>query len=252
MKKALFFGLVAVSTVFLVLAAEAGIGIEPSGLETMLSAGKKEEGVFKITNTGEAPMEINVEIQDWLKTGVDPQTWVSIQPEKDIVQAGETKDFKYTVNIPETGPAEYMAMVFFQSRAEKSTVSAGISVPIYVAVKERADIKAEILDYKVDYNIKDGFSGYLKIENKGNVHLRPFIRVFITNDQNEQVHYFNLPYGVPIQVGLQREYDFPKDVFKLEPGTYNLVIECDYGLIYNVDKKAYKEVKITVPKEEAK
>ena len=253
MKRILFLGLYVVLACLVVLSVEAGIGVEPSGLETMYPAGKQETGIFKITNTGEdAPLNATVEIQDWQKTGIDPATWLTIEPENYLIPSQETKEFKYTINIPKEGAAEYKAMVFFHSRAEKSTVAAGISVPVYVAVKERADVKAEITDYNVKYDVKEGFTGQITVDNKGNVHLRPFIRVFITNDQSEQVHYLNLPYGMPIQVGLTGKYEFPKDIFKLKPGTYTLTIECDYGLIYDLDKKVTKEVKIVVPKEDNK
>jgi len=120
-------------------------------------------------------------------------------------------------------------------------------VPFYVAVKGQAKIEAEIKEFSLTYKEGEGFSGYLLVENKGNVHLRPVITVAVPSDKQEHLKYFTLPLGVPIQAAKERKFEIKNERFYLEPGTYKINITCNYGDIYNVDKKVGKTTDFVIP-----
>lgn len=226
--------------------AYAGIGIDPMQVEIQVEQGVETKGVCKVFNIGEKPVSVTVRSEDWLHLGIEPSSWVRIGPTSFMIEPGKFGEVSYTVTLPVGSAGELMAMVFFCGIEEDSNIAAEFGIPIYVSVKGTEVIDAEVIELEVDYSEELDISGSVNIKNKGNVHIRPSTTIRVLNNLGKSVAFFGVPYGLPVQVGRERRFDFSKKDIKLKAGRYKVVAEANYGQAYGDKKKATKKAKLTV------
>lgn len=228
----------------------AGIGIEPIQVEIAVDKGIESSGICKVINTGERPMQVVVRAEDWLKLGIDPNTWLKVEPAQFIVEPGKFTEVKYTVSAPIVASGEFMAMMFFSGIEENNSVGTEFGIPIYATVNGTEVINGEIIEINVNYTENDGLNGYVNIKNNGNVHIRPYTSINIINSEGNSVAYFGAQYGLPVQVAKERKYNISKKDIKLDPGTYKIIANSEYGLLYKKEGRARKEIELVVEQTE--
>lgn len=223
-----------------------GIGIDPTQVEILVEPNAKYEGVWKVVNTGSKTASFKIIFENWFQKEIAPEKWLSIEEKEFRLDAGQGRELKFIVSIPKEASGEISAMVFFNTLEEGATIGAGFGIPVYVAIKGTEIIEAEITEFKVDYNGDKGISGFVNIRNKGNVHIRPYTTVQLLNNEGKSVAYFSIQYGLPIQPGRERKFNFTKEDIKLEPGRYKVIAQTEYGSLYNIDKRAIKKYKLII------
>jgi P pilus assembly chaperone PapD len=238
--------LIVVSMIIFSASAFAGIGIDPNTLELILDPSGETNGVWKIVNSGEKTLSVKIEVDDWLQKGIKPDTWLKIMPMDFILAPGANNEVSYSINIGSETNDEYMSMVFFNATEEGNTIGSGFSVPVYAVIKGKENIIAEIKDLNITYENNTGIQGWLVIENKGNVHIRPYTNIQILNSEGKAVAYFSVPYGLPVQVNKERKFDFSNENTKLEPGKYTVMATSECGKLYSQEKKIEKECELVV------
>lgn len=224
----------------------AGIGIDPIQVEIIVEKGGEAKRVFRVFNTGEKSCNVEIRLEDWLLLGVRPHTWFKIEPQKFPVMPGQYVDVEYLISVPKDSIGEIMTMVFFDSLDEGSTVGVGFGIPVYVAVKGTEVVDAEVTELKAEYNPDTGISGFVKIKNKGNVHIRPYTTIQVLNSEGKASAYFSVQFGIPVQINKERKYEFEKKDIKLKKGRYRVIVECDYGTLYKLEKRARKKSRLVV------
>jgi len=247
MKKTI--GLIMIN-LFFMTSVYAGIGVEPIQVEISVDRGIESSGICKVLNTGEKKMQVTVRTEDWLKLGIDPDTWLTIEPKQFIVEPGSVSEVKYNVSAPLIASGEFMAMIFFSGVEENNSVGTEFGIPIYATIKGTEVINGEIIEINANYNEKDGLNGYINIKNNGNVHIRPYTSINVINNEGNSIAYFGAQYGLPVQVSKERKYAFTKKDIKLIPGTYKIIAESEYGSLYKTEGKAKKEIEFIVNKNE--
>lgn len=226
--------------------AYAGIGIDPMQVEIQAEQGIETKGVYRVYNIGEKPVSVTVRSEDWLRLGIEPSSWVKIGPTSFMIEPGKFSEVSYAVTLPIGSAGELMAMVFFCGVEKDSNIAAEFGIPIYASAKGTEVVGAEVIELKVDYSEELDISGSVNIKNKGNVHIRPSTTIRVLNSLGKSVAFFGVPYGLPVQVGRERRFDFSKKDIKLKAGRYKVVAEANYGQAYGDKKKATKKAKLTV------
>lgn len=223
----------------------AGIGVDPFTLETSAETGKELVGIFRVSNTGDKLIRVSVGFEDWLSSGVEPKTWLKIIPSEFSVNSKEIVEINYVISLlKNTQNSEFMAMVFFNSIEEGSNVGAGFGIPVYVSVKGKEKVEAEITEVNIDFKSEQGIYGFVDIRNKGNVHIRPCTTINIIDNNGKSIGYFSIQYGLPVQAGRTRKYEINNPEIKLISGKkYEVIATSDYGNLYKLEKRTIKKFK---------
>lgn len=224
----------------------AGIGVSPIRVEIAAEIGKETVGTFAVTNTGEKSTNVSIDFEDWLGLGVDPNTWIRFEAEKFSLEPKETKEVKYVINVPKDRTGELAIRMFFNGKEEGAMVGTGIGVHLYALIKGTERIDAEIKELNAEITPEKDIKGWLVIENKGNVHIRPNTVISVLNTEGDVVSNFSVPYDIPVQAGKTNRYSFSNKVLTLTPGKYRVVAKSDCGRLYGIDLKIIKEVDVVI------
>jgi hypothetical protein len=115
-------------------------------------------------------------------------SWITISSEGMIIPPGGTKSVPFVINVPENvGPGGYYGAIVFGTQAPKpkpgeADTGAAIGVSqqaaslILLQVQGKADERANIREFKTDrlfYSTPFSVNFSTKIENLGNVHVKP-------------------------------------------------------------------------------
>lgn len=192
------------------LAAEA-IMLSPSRVEELVVPGQVLSRSIKVTNNSESPKKIYAYLRDFTAEGEEGKprlivpgteqgsflsSWISITAEGVEVSPGSETEFAYTVTVPQNaGPGGYYGAVIFGTRApdvkiDSADKGAAIGVAqqagslILLQIAGDASESASIRDFVSDkefYGTPFSVNFTARIQNQGNVHVKPRGTIEITN-----------------------------------------------------------------------
>ena len=241
------------SLLFVALACGSGptvaeafsFSIEPSRIELSIPAGKQRGKTVRIDNRkSEEPLHITVYAQDvvFLPDGTsefaEPGSttwscarWVKVVPEEVDIPPGKSQEVRVSVAVPEGARGGYYAMVFFESRP--SYVEKGLGINFRIGALTEVSIpKTEVYQAKlVQLAWPEPHEIQVEIYNEGNVLIRPKGTLKLFNAQKRKVAQLELN---PQRLGIlpKTARSFHVSVNSVEPGTYELRVEIDYGAPY--------------------
>jgi P pilus assembly chaperone PapD len=221
--------------------AWAGISVKPTVIEAVLEPGQSEEGDYEVTNLGETPMNITVQLEDWmqrlfnLKDEMEVSVWLSVEPVEMTLEPGQTAILKYRIQAPDTFTNEKVAQVFF-TFSEAANLTSRLGVIVYLTPKKEAKLAAEITQFLAQTDIREGkeprLLSYFIIRNDSNVHIRPRGIVSILDQNQTRVREMIVDNVPGIYPGKSFTWNHYSDIKSLEPGTYTAKLTLDYGYMY--------------------
>lgn len=262
MKKIFFFVfscLIIFSAASAVSAQSLGIKISPTKIEDIVDPGGVYNYSIKITNPSDTSIRLYAYLKDFKASGEggDPiliapgsedgyflASWIDITGEGIDFKPGEEKKISFTVNVPpETGPGGYYGGVFFGTQAPKLNIEsedkgAGMAISqqtgslVLLQVKGDALEEASIREFNTDrefYGTPYEVNFTTRIENKGNVHVKPQGQISIENLFGEEVAAIRVnEAGGNILPGQIRRFDNSWEG-SMGFGRYKAVIGLSYG-----------------------
>lgn len=192
------------------LAAEA-IMLSPSRVEELVQPGQVLTRSIKVTNNSESPKKIYAYLRDFTAEGEEGKprliipgteqgsflsSWINISSEGVDMAPGTDREFTYTVTVPQNaGPGGYYGAIIFGTRAPDVKIDsvekgAAIGVAqqagslILLQIPGNANEAASIRDFISDkdfYSTPFNVKFMTRIQNQGNVHVKPRGTIEITN-----------------------------------------------------------------------
>ncbi|MFH0892548.1 MAG: hypothetical protein V1867_07305 [Candidatus Falkowbacteria bacterium] len=224
MKKKLFiyFFIAVLTAVFFVNtipvhAQTIGIKISPVKVEEVVDPGQVLDEYLKVTNESDIPKTLYVYLRDFKAEGESGQarlispgsedgyflaSWIEAPTEGIDFAPGEEKVISYRINVPsETGPGGYYGAIVMGTEPPKidgttEDKGAGIAVAQQTASLILLRVKGDVFEEaKVrEFNTNKRFYGApfdvgftVRIENAGNVHVKPYGTIAVTNMLGKEV-----------------------------------------------------------------
>ena len=254
--------LVLVSAVFFVVQtlparaqAVEGIGVQPAFFEERIEPGQEFSSVLKITNLGPGKKTFYLFASDISglggdgspifatpgeTTGYEISSWVSISSEPLAIGSGETKHIPFTIKVPrDASPGGHYGGIFVSLkpvRPETSGAGVGYQVGALLNFRIAGNIIEEALlrEFRTDKGIYSRAQAkfFVRVENLGNVLIRPRGPLTITNFFGKEVTSLRMndtaaavfPKGI-------REFETSWEGGALAAGRYQAVL----GLVYGED-----------------
>ena len=248
MKRMLKFGLV-VLVVFAMARAShaeiASIAIAPITRTLVLSKGGSHDGTYIVYNTSDEPQHVYVEPRYWYMVQenekIPLESWLNISPLEFDIGPKEKKEVKFNVLVPEGAAGELATMIAFRPKPkEDQAVNVVFSVSLYVRVTETEVIDCIMSDFEIrKFEDRKALKIKLDMRNRGNVHIKPRITVYVEDLFNKLLQKADLKFGMPTYPGTDQDYHGAIYDFKLKPGIYKARIEADYT---NVARRFYKRI----------
>lgn len=249
-----FFILLVIGCVFITKILYAGISVDPVTIEVVASKGGEKVGTVKIGNTGEKTVQISVSPEKWASGDRDVAGWLKFLPMEFTIDAGKTAEVSYRITPPVDSSGELRCMVFFTADEVSevpSSVGIRFGVPVYAIVGGTEVIDVEVSDIMVGYDLNQKvLSGTILVNNKSNIHIRPYVDLEVFNSKDKLITRFSIPYGQPAQVGQLRPFMFQQNLV-LDVGKYKLLAKVDYGKMYGLTDRIAVGKKAFVVKKES-
>ncbi len=196
---------------------EVGIKISPTRYEELVDPGQVLQREIKVTNAGTVDKQMFVYLRDFKaedETGeptlIAPGTeegaylasWINITSEAIDFKAGEEKTIPFSISLPATaGPGGYYGAIYLGTEPPRINVNsadkgAGMAIAqqagslILLQIKGAADERAEIREFNTDkdlYGTPFDIDFMVRIENLGNVHVKPNALISIKNMLGREV-----------------------------------------------------------------
>ena len=207
----LFVGLIAFAQSFcagVVNAEEVGVGftITPPIFELKANPGDQLNDVISIYNSGAENLDIYVVIENLRPVGEKGQvqvvfdndetlptlkSWIEITNSEFSVEPGETENIQFKINIPGSAePGGHFATILFGTTQNKAVTGTGSQISqkigslVFITVTGETNEDAKIIEFTADkglYLSTNDYSFNTRIENSGNVYVRPRGFLVITN-----------------------------------------------------------------------
>jgi len=194
-----------------------GVKISPTKIEDIVEPGKVYKYELKVTNESSSATKLYAYLKDFKAGGEDGlpiliapgsekgyflASWIDITKEGVEFKPYEEKIIPFYVNIPkETGPGGYYGGVYWGTKPPRLDLNsedkgAGMSVAqqtgslVLLQIKGDAIEDAVIREFNTDkdvYPTPFDVDFLIRIENKGNVHVKPLGQISITNMFGKEV-----------------------------------------------------------------
>ncbi len=194
-----------------VKAQEVGIKITPALLEDLVEPGQIIKGYLKVTNLSDTPRKMYPFLKDFtvdgekgnvnlhepgVESGSFLASWIDINTEGFDFKPRQEMMIPYVITVPEnTGPGGYYGAIVFGPRPEDVNIEsedkgAGMSIVHQVSTLILFQVKGDAYEYaqvrefltdKESYSTPFEVKFSTKIENLGNVHVKPQGSIVIEN-----------------------------------------------------------------------
>ena len=194
-----------------VFAQSVGIKISPTRVDEMVEPGEKMYGEVKVTNESAVDKKMYVYLKDFksedesgVPTLIAPgseegyylASWIDITSDGIDFSPGEEISVPYVIEVPaDIGPGGYYGGIYFGTEPprlnfDSEDKGAGMAIAqqagslILLQVKGDIDEHAEIREFNTDkevYGTPFDVKFIVRIENHGNVHVKPYGAVTIKN-----------------------------------------------------------------------
>ena len=219
----------------------SGLGLNPAVTELLVSPGMTHRRSITVTNPSETAVQLEVQLENWLKrrgvetetASIEPREWITF-PAQTHLGPGESRTIEYDIHIPHGLKGQLVAMAFFTpvTRQEGLSLRSRFGASIYAAIKGTEEIACEITNI---YATDNGFR--VSFRNKGNVHLRPDGYVMVTGRSGSAVK-VPLQAGTPVFPGKDHSYIAVLGE-ALPGGFYVAQAVIEYGMMYG-EKRTIK------------
>jgi hypothetical protein len=197
--------------------SEVGIKISPTRYEELVDPGEILQRQITVTNAGNVEKQMFVYLRDFKaedETGeptlIAPGTedgaylasWINIATDGIDFKPGEEKVIPFTINVPaNAGPGGYYGAIYLGTEPPRINVNsadkgAGMAIAqqagslILLQIKGAADERAEIREFNTEkdlYGTPFNINFTTRIENLGNVHVKPNGLISIKNMLGREV-----------------------------------------------------------------
>ncbi|MEI7498323.1 MAG: hypothetical protein WCK11_03515 [Candidatus Falkowbacteria bacterium] len=241
------------------LGAEEAITVSPTRVDELVSGGEVITRSIKITNVSETTKKIYAYLRDFTAEGEEGRprliipgteqgsflsSWISMQKTSYDFLPNQQQEFTFTIRIPkDTGPGGYYGAVVFgtnppELRPDSGDKGAAIGISqqaaslILLQIAGDAQESATIRDFTADkqiYGTPYEVKFQTRIENEGNVHLKPRGSIEISNMFGRKIE--------TLMVNEQNANVLPKSIRKYENswqgnvgfGRYRAALSLSYG-----------------------
>ena len=223
--------------------ARAGISVAPDRHIVSLSPGEETLVKYQVSNVGAKDVNITIAPEAW--SGLkDPYDWLALQSDNVYVKAGESSPIVIGVSAPEDAIGEMVAMLFLCYKdTSESQLNIRNGVPLYMIIKGTEDYGLDIDNIEVTYTKNDNNVNDLNIivdiNNTGNVHIVPDVKVFIRNNNGKLLKEASLNRPNIVLRGKKHTYRLGWRNPFLKDGIYTVTAVLDYeDKIESVSKEA--------------
>lgn len=194
-----------------------GIKISPVRVEDIVDPGQTLQREIKVTNASESPKTLYVFLKDFKaddesgtpkliapgsEEGYYLASWIDVSSEGFDFAPGEEKVIPFFINIPEnTGPGGYYGGIFFgteppnlkqdnEDKGAAMTISQQAGALVLLQVKGDVNEDASIREFNTDkdyYGTPFDVEFTIRIQNDGNVHVKPIGDIRIENMLGKEV-----------------------------------------------------------------
>lgn len=230
-----------------------GIEIKPGVIEDRVSPGDIYHFTLTVKNLSGAEQTFNVVKQDisgqddsgrpifapeGQATGYELSTWITASENFVKLGQGESKSVAFTVHVPkEAAPGSHFGGVFFSAKSPKTDTSGaaiGIQVGSVISLRINGDTTedARLREFSTERMVYDSanVNFNVRVENLGNVLLRPHGLIDITDMRGKKVSTVTVnDTAAPVFPGTNRRYvpAWAYDSFAI--GRYQAVLSLVYG-----------------------
>lgn len=218
MRTALFFLVVLFFVPLAQIKADEGIKVSPSIVERTITPGEVFEQSIAITNESDSVMRIYIYLRDFMADGEDGSpkllvpgsvdgsymsSWISdYEANGTDIAPGASHNFSFKISVPaNAGPAGYYGALVFGTKAEDvrlnsgdkgaaSAISQQAGALLLLKVPGEANETASIRDFMTDkgvYNTPFKVNFTTRVENQGNIHIKPRGVIQITDMFDKEV-----------------------------------------------------------------
>jgi len=237
--------------------AAAGLRIAPSRIVLQGKPGQSLSGVYTLENTGDAPVDIMVEPEDWsggIQGARGSVPWFRIKPTSLTVRPGKTARVKFSVRIPKDASGEIRTQVFFttvQGVSEEGAVPlrSRQGVVVYVGIEGTQQLDAAIEGVKVFYaastpgvSAPDRLELVFQVHNRSNTHIVPDGHVVVRNAEGNVVARLKVQSGWGLVPNEQDTYRAIGSGVHLQPGPVTIELTLTYGSDFGKPQSRTKTV----------
>ena len=245
----LLMGLAAIVVLFSSQPVQARLSVNPLTIELEAGAGNTATGNFNLENTGQEPIETNIQLVDWRRTpegglqflppGANDRScadWLVYSPTSLTLEPGEKSQVSVEVDVPDEAEGDHWAMLLVTEKRreteDEEPVSARFTVNYAIKILQRdpyTDQKdAKITNIKLTEKNPLGLA--VTYKNTGPTHLQTTGTVDIRNIEGETVREFEIS-EFPTLPGEERivKVSSPEESEPLTPGTYYAIVVMDFG-----------------------
>ncbi|MDD2565681.1 MAG: DUF916 domain-containing protein [Candidatus Gracilibacteria bacterium] len=199
--------------------ANANLSISPLKHEFNVNPGETKSELIRVTNNDNSPITLYTSKEDFIagdETGtpsfIKPKdkkndefslsNWIKLENETITLAKGETREVRFTVNVPANGePGGHYGAIFFSPGAPSGAQVAVVQrLGVLVLINVSGDLKIEgnLTDFAVGA-IKDKkfesastFGNFpitfqTKFSNDGNVHIKPTGKIVLTDENGNEL-----------------------------------------------------------------
>lgn len=233
-----------------------GIVVSPVRFEALVQPGETVSRSIKVTNDSPSPKKLYAYLRDFTAEGEEGKarlivpgtesgnflsSWIKITNEGVDFAAHEQKEISFTIAMPkEAGPGGYYGAVIFGAKAPDVKGDGGSAIAIsqqagsliLLQIAGEVDETADIRDFVTDkeiYNNPYSVNFTTRIENRGNVHIKPLGTIEIINMIGRKVGEisFNDKGANILPKSVRKFNDLWQGNFGL--GRYRAVLSLSYG-----------------------
>lgn len=260
------FAIPCVSVPFVARAQEnqAGVTIAPALIEENINAGESRQYSVTITNQNESEQTFYLStrnISDVVdggtpvfseqteKTGMELADWITLPVTEVTLPARGSQRVEFAIAVPENAACSYFGSIFVSvdpPEIENSGAAVGYKVANIISLRVAGDCNetANIRQFSTDryFHGSKNVDFTTRIENNGNVLVRPVGPVVVTNMLGQSVDTFTFnENNSAVFPGTVREYNFNWTGEGTGFGRYEAVLSAVYG-----DSGARKTISSTV------
>ncbi len=187
----------------------SGLSVSPPTFELTGNPGDTITNTVRFENTSDEMMKIAVDRRNFTAIGEEGAvglteeetsfslaSWISVEPENALVPAKSTRTFRYTIKVPLSAePGGHFGSLIFRTVPSESLEGSGATlaqelgslVLLRIAGESKEDAKIE------SFSAENYFSEYgpiiiaTRVNNLGNVHLKPTGMISISNMFGQKV-----------------------------------------------------------------
>lgn len=126
-----------------------GVGVSPGNLSFKLAPGTSSEQLIYVINTGNETANYNVFLNESAY-----QNWFTFSPSSFTLKAGEQKEVKASVKVPDSAETEIKCKIKIPCTVPGKTVGAGIIIPVQIQISEFYTL-VNFIEYTVNSELSE-------------------------------------------------------------------------------------------------